>query len=84
MCEVCLQNPCHPKCPNYSYPINTYVRCDKCGEMIENGDEYLENINGNAAHLDCFYSMKDLLEWLEEDIKVMKNEDVEWGVINHR
>ena len=60
-----------------SNPINTYVRCDKCGEMIENGDEYLENINGNAAHLDCFYSMKDLLEWLEEDIKVMENEDVE-------
>lgn len=47
--------------------------------MIEIGEEYLENLKGEAAHLDCFYSIRDLLEWYGEDIKVMKNEDVEWG-----
>lgn len=77
MCELCLQNPCHPRCPNHS-PINTHVCCDKCGEMIEVGDEYLENINGNAAHLDCFYSIGNLLDWLDEDIKVMEKDDCEY------
>lgn len=78
MCELCLHTPCDPKCPNYSSPIDTHVRCDKCGEMIEVGDEYLENINGNAAHLDCFYSIENLLDWLDEDIKVMEKENIDW------
>ena len=39
--------------------------------------EYLENINGNAAHLDCFYSIENLLDWLHEDIKVMEKENID-------
>lgn len=77
MCEVCLQNPCHPRCPNYS-PINTHIYCCKCGEIIEIGEEYLENLNGEAAHLDCFYSIRDLLEWHGEDIKVIEEENIEY------
>lgn len=77
MCEICLHTPCDPKCPNYS-PIDTHVHCDICGELIEVGDEYLENINGNAAHLDCFYNIRNLLDWLGEDIKVMEKEDIDW------
>ncbi len=46
--------------------------------MIEIGEEYLENLNGEAAHLDCFYSIRDLLEWHGEDIKVMEEENIKY------
>ena len=78
MCELCLQNPCHPRCPNHS-PINTHVCCDKCGEMIEVGDEYIENtVTGKFAHYNCFNSFRDFLKWFDEDIKVMEREDIDW------
>ena len=29
-----------------------------------NGEEYIENDSGDMRHYECFYGMKDLLEWL--------------------
>ncbi len=78
MCEVCLQSPCHPRCPNYS-SINTHVYCDKCGEMIEVGDEYIENVvAGKFAHYDCFSGLRDFLDWFGGNIKTMEEEDIEY------
>lgn len=71
LCDLCLQNPCHPRCPNYS-PTDTYIRCDRCGETIQIGEEYIENEDGEIIHLDCAYGVRDLLDWLGENINVME------------
>ena len=71
LCDLCLQNLCHPRYLNYS-PTDTYIRCDRCGELIEVWEEYLENINGEIIHLGCVYSIRDLLDWFGENIKVME------------
>ena len=43
--------------------------CFICGEVINNGEEYIKNIDGEYGHYDCFNSMRELLEWLGHDIK---------------
>ncbi len=43
-----------------------------CGEGIYDGEEYIENQNGEYRHYECFYGMKDLLEWLGYNIKTME------------
>lgn len=56
MCDVCLQHPCHPRCPNAPEPSEPpYVtECLNCGEKIYDGDYYYD-IDGE--------------EWCEECIK---------------
>lgn len=73
MCDICTQNPCDSRCPNYEQPKAKY-HCDYCGEGIYDGEEYIVNDNGGYRHYDCFYGIKDLLEWLGYEIKTM-NED---------
>lgn len=72
ICEICFRNPCHPSCPNYIQPKAIHY-CSSCGDGIYDGEEYIENDNGEYKHLDCFCSMKDLLEWLGYEIKTMEN-----------
>lgn len=72
ICDICLQAPHHPQCPNYSHR-ETGLFCDICGEEISPGEEYIENKEGNYAHFDCFYTMRQLLKWLGYDIKEMKD-----------
>lgn len=38
MCEMCLQNPCHPRCPHAPDPPK-YGECENCGVTIYDGDE---------------------------------------------
>lgn len=38
MCEICLQSPCHPRCPNAQDPPVVCLRC-QCGNEIYEGDE---------------------------------------------
>lgn len=73
ICEICRQIPCHPSCPNYVPPQATH-HCSICKEGIYEGEEYIENDLGRYAHMDCFYGTRDLLEWLECEIKTMKKE----------
>ena len=68
MCLYCLQNPCPPGCPNYS-PPKSQLYCDVCGEGIYEGEEYIENIDGETRHYECFRGMRDLLEWLGYETK---------------
>ena len=70
MCYECLQNPCHPRCPNYIEP-KTLCYCSVCEKGIYESEEYIENQDGEYRHFDCFYGMKDLLEWLGYEIKTM-------------
>jgi len=62
MCSVCLQMPCHPRCPNAPEPVVVY-NCSNCGEGILDGDEYVE-IDGKYICMDCLDNMttKELLE----------------------
>lgn len=73
MCELCLKFPCiDPRCPNYISPKAKYY-CSSCGEGIYEGEEYIENQDGEYRHYDCFYEMKDLLEWLGYEVMTMEN-----------
>ena len=74
MCDTCLKNPCHPACPNYS-PLKSRLYCDNCGEGIYNGEKYIENIDGETRHYECFRDMRELLEWLGYEIKTMEDNE---------
>lgn len=60
----------NPRCPNYIPPKANYY-CSICGEGIYEGEEYIMNDLNKCRHYDCFYGMKDLLEWLGYEIKTM-------------
>lgn len=72
MCSLCHKNPCHNKCPNY-IPLKAKHYCSVCGDGILDGEEYIENNDGEYRHYDCFYGMRDLLEWLGYEIKTMED-----------
>lgn len=76
MCELCKAIPCHPRCPNYVSP-KAYKYCSVCGEGIYDGEEYIVNDNNEYRHCDCFYGMRDLLEWVGYEIKTMEEIDEE-------
>lgn len=73
MCDECRNLVGHDyRCPNYVQPKAEYY-CEGCGEGIYEGDEYIENIDGEYRHLDCFQSMRELVDWLGFEVKVMKD-----------
>ena len=73
-CEYCGRIIGHNfRCPNYIPPKVTHY-CSSCGDGIFDGEEYIENLSGDYRHYDCFYGMRDLLEWLGYEIKTMEEE----------
>ena len=60
----------HPRCPNYVYPKAIHY-CSSCGDGIYEGEEYIVNQNGEYRHFECFYGMRELLEWLGYEVKTM-------------
>lgn len=72
MCSICNSTPCHPRCPNYTSPRASHY-CSYCDEAILDGEEYVENENGDIRHFECFDSLRDLLRWLGYDIKTMED-----------
>ena len=73
MCSVCLQTPCHLRCPNYILPKTTYY-CSICNEGILDGEEYIENYIGEYAHWECADYGRDLARWLGHEIRTMEND----------
>lgn len=72
MCDCCKKTYGHdPRCPYYEPPKTAHY-CSACGEGIYNGESYIENDNSEYRHYECFYGMRDLLEWLGYDIKTME------------
>lgn len=51
MCEICLQSPCNPRCPNADEPKEVYT-CAECRDPIYVGDNYVE-LAGVYLHEDC-------------------------------
>lgn len=43
--------------------------CSSCGDGIYDGEEYIENLNGEYRHYECFHGMRELLEWLGYEVK---------------
>lgn len=73
MCEICGRSVGHDcRCPYYT-PIKASHYCSSCGDGIYDGDEYIENLDGEYRHYECFHGMRDLLEWLGFDIKTMED-----------
>ena len=72
MCSICKQNPCHSRCPNYLPPKATHY-CSSCGDGIYKGEEYIENLDGDYRHYDCFQGIRELVEWLGFKVKTMEN-----------
>ena len=71
-CEVCGKTGKHDfRCPDYISPKVLHY-CSSCGNGIYNGEEYIENINGEFRHYDCFYELRELLEWLGYEVKTME------------
>ena len=74
MCSICGQTPCAARCPNY-IPKKAKHYCSICEEGILDGEEYIENDDGEYRHYDCFDEMRDLMEWLGYSIKTMSDWD---------
>ena len=73
-CNYCLRDYGHnPRCPLYK-DKKSYHYCSICGDGILEGEEYIENENGEYRHWECFDGMRDLLEWLGYEIKTMEDE----------
>lgn len=67
--------PCRKQCPNYVPPKAQYY-CSVCEDGIYDGEEYIENEDGDKRHLECFHGIRELLEWLGREIKIMSEG---WG-----
>ena len=74
MCDICMQNPCDSRCPNYEQPKAKH-HCSICGEGIYDGEEYLINGDGDYRHYECFYGIKDLLNWLGYEVQTMDDKN---------
>ena len=73
-CNYCLRDYGHnPRCPLYKENKSSHY-CSVCGDGILEGEEYIENENGEYRHWECFDGMRDLLEWLGYEIKTMEEE----------
>lgn len=63
----------HPRCPLYESSKASHY-CSICQEGILNGEEYIENDNGEYAHWECVDYGRDLVEFLGYRIKEMNRE----------
>lgn len=57
--------------PDYiEFPTNHH--CSICSYEIFEGDDYIENENGDLAHWECFKDKRHLLEWFGYRVKIME------------
>ena len=68
MCKICRKYPCDCRCPNYKEPKSIHY-CSVCEEGIQNGEEYIENYQGEYIHFECIQGIRWLLKWLDCEIK---------------
>ena len=79
MCDICGVNGGHARlCPYYAPPKAAHY-CSSCGEGIYEGEEYIENLNGECRHYECFHGLRDLVGWLGYKVKTMED-DLSWEI----
>lgn len=53
MCNICMSNPCLPRCPNAA-PPKTIGRCLFCGEdLTEDYEFYTDNMDNMFCSKEC-------------------------------
>lgn len=69
MCEMCLQTPCDPRCPNAPELKEVHI-CVKCFEGIYSGEKCFNGPDGYICER-CIDDMtsKELLEMLGESLE---------------
>ena len=69
MCEICGQNPCHPRCPNAPEPKEVHI-CSECLEGIYPGDRFYESC-GSYVCEECLKGMTidEIFELLGESLE---------------
>lgn len=72
-CEYCHQLPHDPRCPLAPEP-KFYHYCSICGEGIYDGEEYIENDDGEFVHLDCL-TIRETVGFLGYEVRTMESED---------
>lgn len=71
-CEYChgaIGHDC--RCPNYAPPKAKLI-CSYCGDGIYDGEEYIENQDGEFRHCECSDSTRELVGWLGHEVKTME------------
>lgn len=72
MCDICGRlHQCDSRCPNYSLKESEHY-CSICGEGISEGEDYIENMDGEYIHLECIQGMRHLLKLLGYEVKTME------------
>jgi hypothetical protein len=66
MCNICLRNPCHSRCPNAEEPRSVFI-CSGCGQTIYEGDEYVE-LMGEQWCESCVDNATHIAEYEGDDI----------------
>lgn len=73
-CDVCGRIDGHMKgCPEFDFQKSSHY-CSICKEGIYEGDEYIENDDGELAHWECVDYGKNLAKFLGYQIKIMEDE----------
>ena len=62
-CVRCFKGCTFTQCPNYEPPEARYY-CSICEEGIYPGDDYVENSDGEYAHLECVDTGSEMAEFL--------------------
>lgn len=73
-CEYCRQFSHDYRCSLAPEPKFSHY-CSICGAGIYDGEEYIENDDGEVAHWECVDYARDLVSFLGYDVKVMESED---------
>lgn len=70
-CEYCNRILGHASnCPLY-YPMPFQPKCVICDDAIYDGEKYIENNDGEYAHVDCLGRAEELAAFLGVCIKEM-------------
>lgn len=73
-CEYCHLVSGHPSsCPNAPEPKFNH-HCSNCGEGIYDGEEYIENDDGEYIHYDC-PTTRELVKFLGFEVQTMRGDD---------
>lgn len=56
MCDICMKNPCDPRCPNAPEPPSVFI-CSGCGDFIYDGDDYWDILDEQWCK-ECIEEMK--------------------------
>lgn len=61
MCNVCLQTPCDPRCPNA--PDNILGRCKECGVLLwDHDDVWFDNDDNIFCSNSCAVAYHNIRE----------------------